>query len=277
MRSSVKLRLDDAARWSGLLLAVLALAFLIVPLVVAVAMSFDSRDYLGRFPPSALSLRWYVRLFTEDYFLIGFKFSLMLAALAALISTAVGVGAAITIDRREPRTRDFLTSLFISPLIVPGVLVGFALLLFYSDIRLGNGFLRLLGAHVLITFPYVLRTALASLAGIRHSMIEAALSLGANERRAFWSITLPLAKTGIAAGAVFAFAFSLDDVAASVFLSDAHYYTLPVALLNMMYANFDLTIAAAAVLLVGVTILLMLCLDRLIGLDRIVGAGMYRH
>ena len=77
------------------------------------------------------------------------------------------------------------------------------------------------------------------------------MSLGANERQAFWDVTFPLARTGIVAGAIFAFAFSMDDVVISLFLSDPTTYTLPVALISMMRANFDLTIAAAAVMLIA--------------------------
>jgi putative spermidine/putrescine transport system permease protein len=70
--------------------------------------------------------------------------------------------------------------------------------------------------------------------------------------------------------------FSLDDVAVSIFLSDPHRYTLPVALVSMLHANFDLTIAAAAVLIIGASILLMFMLDWLAGLDRVIGSGYYK-
>ncbi|MFI4986267.1 MAG: ABC transporter permease [Alphaproteobacteria bacterium] len=276
MRPRLSRYADDAARLAAILLMIATLVFLVFPLILAVTMSFDARDYLGPFPPRAFSLRWYARFFSDSYFLTGLKFSLVLAVLSTLISSAIGVAAAVAIDGGARGLRALATSLFLAPLIVPGVVVGFALLLFYSRIGLESSFLRLLGGHVLISFPYVLRTTLVALGGIPKPLREAALSLGANERRAFWTITLPLAKTGIAAGAVFAFAFSLDDVAMTLFLTDPYNYTLPVALISMMYSNFDLTIAAAAVLLVGSTLVLMVGLDRLIGLDRVVGAGVYR-
>jgi len=276
MRFRLGRHADDASRFAAIAIMAAAVGFLCLPLVVAVAMSFDSREYLGRFPPAGFSLQWYVRFFSDDYLLKGLEFSLTLAVLAALISSAVGVAAAVAIDRTRQRVRDLLSSLFLSPLVVPGVVVGFALILFYGRVGLDDAFPRMLGGHVLITFPYVLRTTLASLAGIRGSLLRAAMSLGADERRAFWTITFPLARTGIVAGAIFAFAFSLDDVAMTLFLTDPGHYTLPVALVSMMYSNFDLTIAAVAVLLVASTVILMACLDRLVGLDRIVGVGVYR-
>jgi len=267
---------DDAAHAGAIFIMAAAVVFLVLPLLVAITLSFDARDYLGTFPPPAFSTRWYIRFFSDSYFITGLKFSLVLATVSALVSAAIGVGAAVAIDSYTRHLRNLLTSAFLSPLVVPGVVVGFALLIFYARIGLSDGFLRLLGGHVLVTFPYVLRTTLASLRGIPSSLPQAALSLGANERRAFWTITFPLARAGIVAGAIFAFAFSLDDVAMTLFLTDPHHYTLPVALISMMYANFDLTIAAVAVLLVASTLVLMICLDWLVGLDRVVGAGVYR-
>jgi len=267
---------DDVAGVAVLALIGAAVLFLIVPVIISIAMSLDARDYLGPFPPRALSLRWYARFFGEPYYVHGLVTSLALACLSAVVSSAIGLSAALGIEHTPARWRDRLTAVFLAPLIVPGVVVGFALLLFYARAGIGDAFLRLLGAHVLITFPYAIRTVLAALAGIRPSLVHAALALGATERRAFWTITFPLVRGGVAAGAVFAFAFSLDDVAVSLFLSDPTSYTLPVALVSMMYANFDLTIAAAAVLFVVVTALLTLLLDWVVGLDRIVGTGLYR-
>lgn len=100
--------------------------------------------------------------------------------------------------------------------------------------------------------------------------------LGANERQAFWDVTFPLARTGIVAGAVFAFAFSMDDVAVSLFLTSPDTYTLPVAMVSMMRTNFDLTIAAAAVVLMLFTVGLIVVLEWIVGLDRLIGTGVFR-
>jgi putative spermidine/putrescine transport system permease protein len=268
--------LDTMAQRIVSLSILLSVIFLIVPLAVVVCMSLDARDYLGQFPPSALSLNWYKKFFSDSYLIGGLETSFVLATLSAVISTTIGVAAAVAINRMSERAANAVTAVFLSPLIVPGIVVGFALLLFYSRVGMGDSFLRLLCAHVLITFPYATRTVLATLGGIRPSIAEAALSLGATEFRAFWTITLPLARSGIAAGAIFAFVFSLDDVAVSLFLSDPTNYTLPVALLSLMHANFDLTIAAAAVLLVGFSVAVMFVVDRVVGLDRIFGSGPHK-
>ena len=159
---------------------------------------------------------------------------------------------------------------------MPPVVIGFALLLFLSQLGLINGFARLLCGHIIITVPYTIRATLAGLAGIDRSLTEAALILGATERRAFWDVTFPLARTGIVSGAIFAFAVSMDDVSVSIMLTDAKTYTLPIALISSMRANFDLSIAAASVMLMLLTLVLILILEKFVGLNRAIGQGVFR-
>ncbi len=134
---------------------------------------------------------------------------------------------------------------------MPPVVIGFSLLLSLSQAGVINGFVRLLCGHVIITLPYTIRATLASLVGRDPALTEAALVLGATERRRSGASRCRLIRTGIITGAIFAFAVSLDDVAVSTFLTDPTTYTLPVALVSAMRANFDLTIAAAAVMLMA--------------------------
>ncbi|OCC05058.1 ABC transporter permease [Labrys sp. WJW] len=254
----------------------LGLAFLIVPLLVAGLLAFDARDYLGPLPPPGLSLHWFEKLFSQDYVAVGLTTSLEIAVLATIINVVIGTAAAVGLDRGEFRGKGVIMGAFLSPLIVPAVVTGFALLLFLSKIGVVSGFPRLLAGHIIITLPYALRATLASLVGRDKRLTEAALILGATEKQAFWSVTLPLIRTGIVTGAVFTFAISMDDVAVSLFLTDPTTYTLPVALVSNMRASFDLTIAAAAVLLVGITAILIIILERLVGFDRLIGQGMFR-
>jgi putative spermidine/putrescine transport system permease protein len=268
--------IDDIGFWFMLLVIAVTLVFLVAPIVVSVMMSFDGRSYLGKFPPPEYSFRWYANFLSDDYYLTGLKTSLILAVIATVVSTAAGVSAAIVLERYDFPGKQALEALFLSPLVVPAVVIGFALLLFFALIGVFDGFTRLLGGHIIITFPYTVRTTLAGLVGIRKTLTEAAMSLGANERQAFWDVTFPLARTGMVAGAVFAFAFSMDDVAVSLFLTSPDSYTLPVAMVSMMRTNFDLTIAAAAVVLMLFTLGLIVLLDWIVGLDKLIGKGVFR-
>jgi len=269
-------RLDDCLRLIGLTMIGTVICFLVVPIMVTTLMAFDARPYLGPLPPPALSLRWFSRFFSDDYFINGLGTSVELACLSVVLSLGCGVAIAVGLDRMSFAGREALTSLFLSPLIVPPVVTGFALLLFLAQMGVINGFARLLCGHIIITIPYTIRATLAGLAGIDRSLTEAALVLGARERSAFWEITFPLARTGIVSGAIFAFAVSMDDVSVSIMLTDAKTYTLPIALISSMRANFDLSIAAASVMLMLLTLALILILEKAVGLNRAIGQGVFR-
>ncbi|MFF0921343.1 ABC transporter permease [Rhizobium leguminosarum] len=254
----------------------LGLAFLAIPLVITCVMAFDARTYLGPMPPPALSLHWFERLVSQADILASLRISLILAVLTTVLSVTIGTAAAVGLARGNFPGKAALTSAFLSPLIVPPVVIGFGLLLFLSKAGITNGMARLLLGHVIVTLPYCIRTSLASLLGSDQRLTEAAMVLGATERQAFWSITLPLMRTGVVTGAIFAFAISMDDVSISLFLSDPSATTLPVTLVSNMRAAFDLTIAAAAVVLIAVTALLIVVLDRVVGFDTVVGQGLFR-
>ncbi|MBY5642632.1 ABC transporter permease [Rhizobium leguminosarum] len=254
----------------------LGLAFLAIPLVITCVMAFDARTYLGPMPPPALSLHWFERLVSQADILASLRTSLILAVLTTVLSVTIGTAAAVGLARGNFPGKAALTSAFLSPLIVPPVVIGFGLLLFLSKAGITNGMARLLLGHVIVTLPYCIRTSLASLLGSDQRLTEAALVLGATERQAFWTITLPLMRTGVVTGAIFAFAISMDDVSISLFLSDPSATTLPVTLVSNMRAAFDLTIAAAAVVLIAVTALLIVVLDRIVGFDTVVGQGLFR-
>ncbi|HUI17282.1 MAG TPA: ABC transporter permease [Alphaproteobacteria bacterium] len=268
--------LDNGLRLLGLVMIGVIVCFLVTPIFVTAVMAFDARPYLGPLPPPALSLRWFAKFFSDDYFLRGLGTSVELAVLSVTVSVCVGVATAIAVERASFRGKEALISFFLSPLIVPPVVTGFALLLFLSKMGVINGFARLLCGHIIITAPYTIRATLAGLSGIDVSLTEAALSLGATERHAFWDVTFPLARTGIVSGAIFAFAVSMDDVAVSIMLTDANTYTLPVALISSMRANFDLSIAAASVMLMLLTLALIVVLDKFVGLNRAIGQGVFR-
>lgn len=251
------------------------LIFLVLPLLVTTLMAFDARTYLGPMPPPALSTHWFTKLFAQDEIVASLRTSLLIASLTTLVAATVGTAAAVALHRDSFPGSSMLQAAFLSPLVVPPVVIGFGLLLFLSQIGIVTGFVRLLIGHVIIAVPYAIRASLASLTGFDKRLSEAALVLGATERQAFWSVTLPLIRTGIITGAIFSFAISMDDVSVSLFLSDPAATTLPVTLVSNMRASFDLTIAAAAVLLMAVTLLLILVLDRAVGFDRVLGQGLF--
>jgi putative spermidine/putrescine transport system permease protein len=264
---------------AGLLFRLLLLAtvvFLLLPVIVSVFLSFDDREFLGAFPPSTFSLRWYRSFLENPAYLAGLVTSVQLALLSTAISTAAGSAAAVALSQARWRGHDLMETLFLAPKFVPTVVVGFSILGFASAIQLFDPFTRLVMGHVIITIPFTVRATLASLVGIRRNLVDAAISLGAPPWRAFLDVTLPLARTGVIAGALMAFVLSFDEVAVSLFLSDAFTQTLPIALVAEMRANLNLTVAAVSTVFAALTIVLVVLLDRAIGLDNIIGRGMYR-
>jgi putative spermidine/putrescine transport system permease protein len=269
--------IDDTLAGVAIVSIVLTFGFLAVPLLITALMAFDSRNFLGPLPPLGLSLQWFERFFDDKYLIQGLKTSVAVSMVAVAFSTVLGFATAVGLDRARFRSKAILATVFMSPLVVPPVVIGFALLLFLANLGIVDGFTRLVCGHLILTLPYTVRATLAGLVGIGPELTEAAMSLGATERQAFWSITFPLARTGIIAGAIFGFAVSIDDVAVSMFLTDAKTYTLPVALVSSMRAKFDLTIAAASVLLIGFTLLVLLLLEYFVGVSRFAGEGLRRN
>jgi putative spermidine/putrescine transport system permease protein len=164
-----------------------------------------------------------------------------------------------------------LEAAFLSPKFVPTVVVGFSLLVFTAQLGLFDPFTRLVMGHTIITLPFTLRAVLASLVDLKRSHLEAAVSLGASEARALWDVAVPAARSGIVAGAAMAFVLSFDEVAVSLFLSDAFTQTLPITLVAEMRANLNLTVAAVSTVFLAATLLLLVVLDRTLGIERLAG------
>lgn len=263
--------LDLPLRIVTLAVVVATVAFLLAPLLVACLLSFDNRSFLGPFPPKDFSLRWYRSFLDNPSYLDGFWISVHIAVIAGAISTAIGTATALALaDPRLPG-RDAIEAVFLSPKFVPTVVIGFSLLVFTAFIGIYDPFVRLIMGHTIITIPFTIRAVSASLVALKRSHIEAAMSLGASEPRALWDVAVPAARSGIVAGGAIAFVLSFDEVAVSLFLSDAFTQTLPIALVAEMRANLNLTIAAVSTVFLAATLALLFVLDRTLGIERLAG------
>jgi len=262
--------LDQISEGSVALTRVSTYAFLWLPLIMVVITSFDSRDFLY-FPPAGFSLKWYVSFLNYPTFMEGFRNSIILTSCTISVGLAIGIPSSLAIVRHQFRGKELLNTLILSPLIIPGVVIGSSLLYFFVSIGLIQSFPKLVIAHVIITFPYVLRTCSACLIGMDRSIEEAAMNLGANEYQTFMKITLPLMKPGVIAGAVFAFIVSFDDVATTAFLTDAYTYTFPIALVGYMRQFFDPLIAAASAFLILLTVVMLLVIEKAMGIHKFIG------
>jgi putative spermidine/putrescine transport system permease protein len=257
-------------RFGFALLIALLYAFIFAPLVVVVIISLNGGT-VASLPIESWSLRWYVKAFETTAFINGLWTSTWLAIAATLIAAPLALAAAIAIARAEFPGRNALEAFLMAPVLVPGIVVGIALLLSASVLQLRDAPVRLLIAHVLIAFPYCLRTIYASLARLDPVLVDGAMTLGANRWRAFWHITLPLVRPGLIAGMIFAFLQSFGDVPISLFLTDARNNTLPLTIMSFLEYSVDPTVAAMSSLVTIASLLLALGLERLAGLRRALG------
>lgn len=247
---------------------VLVTVFMLSPMVLVMLTSFTSSAFY-EIPTTHWSLKWY-RAIGGVGFINGFLISLGLALLAALISLVLGFLAAFVMTRYVFKGKAVADALFMAPIVVPAVALGVALLQFFVNVGWYNTFYALLVAHVVITGPYIIRTAAVSLAAVSRDMELAAMDLGANSRQSFLRVTMPLIKSGLISGYIFAFLISFGEVAMTIFIIGSRYTTLPVQMFNYMLDVNTPVIAAMSTMLILFSVALMVVLDRLFGLRTII-------
>lgn len=262
--TAARLRAWALRAWVGLVFA-----FLLLPVVVVVLASLSSTSYLT-VPPRGVTLRWFGAVLGDREYLEAIAFSLVLALVATGGSLLAGVTASYALLRRPVPGGQLVSALLNAPLVFPGVVVGVALLQFYSLVRLNGTFLGLGVAHMVITVPYVVRAVMATLQGIDPEIEDAARVLGASGPVAFLTVTLPLIRPGIAAGALFSFIVSFDNVPVSIFLLGAGPMTLPVKIFTAIEYGVDPSVAAISTMLIVVTGLFLVAAEHRIGFHRFV-------
>jgi len=252
----------------GLLFNALFLTFIAAPLVVVIAVAFTDKGFIS-LPFDGASLRWFKAIFENDQILDAFLLSLKLALVASTIGVALAVPAALAIARYRFPGRGALTGFFLSPMMIPAVVLGIAFLRFLSLLGLGGSFWALCATHVIIVLPYALRLALSSAIGLDRDAERAALSCGASRFTAFRRVVLPMIRTGVAGGWVLSFIQSFDELTMTIFVATPGTTTLPVAMYNQIAQTIDPLVASVSTVMIVGTVILMLVLDRMVGLDRV--------
>ena len=246
----------------------LAIVLLVAPTVIVLITSFTNA-YSLKFPPPGYSPRWYAALWTDSpEILAAASLSMQVAALATAIATVLAVAGAVALARRRERWARVVDAVFMSPLMLPTLALGLALLVLFNVLGRGLSMTTLVIGHVAICAPYILRTTTASLLQLDPGLLDSARSLGASPWFTFRTVTLPLVAPGIGAGAFIAFRASFDNVAISLFLSDARSEVLPIRMWHIIEANLDVRAAAASGVLIAAAVILMLVLERLTGVSR---------
>ncbi|MBI3979273.1 MAG: ABC transporter permease [Chloroflexi bacterium] len=259
----------------GFTLVVLVLALL--PIVLVVVTSFSASETLA-FPPPGLSLRWYERTLNElidPSLSIGGALgdALVTSILIALATAAVGLMIAVPMSyalvRYRFRGRLFFEQLLALPLVFPVIVIGIGLLVLASQIHFNWIPGRLIIAHVILTFPFLVRNCMASLHGVSETLEEAAMTLGASRIRAVWEVILPLVRPGMTAGLLLVFILSFNEFTASFFLYTASVQPFSMWLFQRAHTVIDPSITSISTFVIALNIALLLVLDRLVGSDRV--------
>ncbi|MGY6411677.1 MAG: ABC transporter permease [Alkalilacustris sp.] len=253
----------------------LVFAFMMLPVVFVTWVSFFANSIIS-FPPSGYTLDWYVRAWENRAFTSGFVTSIQIALFSTVAGLALGAPAALALVRGNFRGRGALNALLLSPLIVPGIVAGTAIYIFFVQIEIWTG-TRLIttlpgftAAHVMLTIPWTVRLIAASLARFDPAVEEAAASLGARPITVFFRVTLPIIKPGIVAAAMFAFIASFTDLEMTLFLVGPARSTLQVELMQYLEWRFDPSVAAISVVQIAIVGFALFITDRYVKIARIV-------
>lgn len=245
----------------------LTLLFLVLPILVIVPLSFSDSSFLS-YPMPGVSLRWYQNLFESDEWMRAAQNSFIIAPAATLLATVLGTLAAVGLNKAEFRGKGLVMALLISPMVVPVVVVGVGVYIFFAQIGLSETYLGLILAHAALGAPFVVTTVSATLQGFNHNLVRASLSLGASPLYTFFRVTLPVIAPGLISGALFAFATSFDEVVITLFVAGPNQSTLPRQMFSGIRENISPTIAALATILIVFSTCLLLALEWLRGRNK---------
>lgn len=243
----------------------LVFAFLFIPLIIIAVTAFGEAATIT-FPIKGFTFKWFANVFASPTFMDSLALSAKLALLATLVALLVGIPAAYALARFSMKGKGILKSFFLSPTIVPGIVVGYSIYQFvvlklqlpiYESLLLG---------HFLVVLPYIIRIVGSSLEQFDFSIEEVAWSLGCNKVQAFFKVVLPNITSGISAAFMLAFINSFNNIPVSMFLKGPGISTLPTTLMNYIEYNYDPTVSAVSVLLMLATIVIMFIVEKTLGI-----------
>jgi putative spermidine/putrescine transport system permease protein len=259
--------MERGLRYLWALLLALLYGFLLLPLVVVVLASVSGGQVL-RFPPEGFSLKWYARFFSDETFISALLLSLRLALVSAFVVSILAVTAALFYRRLSARWRGPFRALVLLPLLLPEILTAIGLLFFLYRLGLGSSMFGLQVSHIVVTLPFSFLAVTAALQQVDPTLEEASNSLGAGALETFARVVLPMLRPGLFTGALFAFIVSFDMFTMSFLLKPVGGNTLPLALFDYLKYDFDPTAAAAATVSVAFALVVVLLVERTVGLRR---------
>lgn len=240
------------APWAVQTISVIAFLVLYIPLVTIVVYSFlVPVDGLGS--PKVFGWQWYLRVFENRQLLESLWMSITVALCSALMATLLGTIAALSLERGRFPGRKLLDGIAMVPLIMPELVLGLSLLMWFVMLRLVLGWFSIVLAHITFCMSYVIVTVRSRLQDFDHSLEEAAYDLGATPWESFWRVTFPLIRPGIFAGGLMAFTLSFDDFIITFFTTGVGSDTLPLKLYSMIKLGINPEVYALSSIVLVIT------------------------
>ena len=247
----------------------LVFAFLMLPILVIIPLSFNALPYFTfneemlKLNADAYSLRWYQDMFANEQWIHSIKNSFIIGIAATLLATLLGTLAALGLSRPHMPWRIPIMSLLISPMIVPIIITAAGMFFFYSSVGLSQTTPGIILAHTALGTPFVVITVTATLFGFDTTLMRASANLGATPVQTFFRVVVPMILPGVISGGLFAFVISFDEVVCVIFLAGFEQRTIPRQMWAGIREQISPTILAVATLLIVFSVCMMVVLELL--------------
>lgn len=237
------------------LLVILILFVFLLPIILIIPLSFTSVAYF-QIPPPGYSLEWYEKVLQNPVWIEVFSRSLFIGVVTAFVSLIIGTMAAVAFTRLNFWGKNIFLPLMLSPMVVPTIVVAIGLYYFFSPFKLADTYTGMILSNSVVAIPIVFTLVVASLKGVDRNLELAAMGLGSTPVGAFFKVTVPLMKTGLFSGALFAFSIVFDEPIISLFMAGANTKTLPIKYWESLRTSIDPSIAVVSTVLIFMTVAL---------------------
>lgn len=244
-------------RWLLIGISVLVGLFLLLPILLIVALSFGSSQWL-QFPPPSWTLKWYRALFSDPDWLASLLTSFEIAMVVTILSVVIGFMASLALTRGRFPGREVLRALFLTPMVMPVVVMAVSLYAFFLRLHLNGTFVGFVMAHLVVALPFAIISISNALSHFDSAIENAAILCGATPFEARLRVTIPAIRLGLLGAAIFSFLASWDEVVIAIFMASPDLQTLPVRIYTTLRQDLSPVIAAVSALLVGFSALLLL-------------------
>ncbi len=250
------------------IIGIIVYLFLILPIFVIVFSAFSPSEY-PKFPPKGFSFRWFTAVFENPQWLDSLWMSAILLIIVTPLTVILGTMASYALARLKFKGKSLVQSLILSPLMIPQVVLGISLLYLFTMMGINGSILALVVGHMIVCFPYVVRTVSVSVTNLNPALEKASMNLGATPLQTFYKITIPLIKPGILAGTVFSAVTSFGEISISLFVSSPSTVTVPVRTFGYIDQTFDPSVNAISVIFIIISVIALIIIERTIGLSKV--------